>query len=351
MERVQASAGDLDRFERLGEPAECLDGGVGDAVGPEVLREGCVGHGGAVPLTSVEDMRLGVHYSNFTHPDWQHRLADRLTETARIADQGGVARSRSWTTGSRWRSWRPAGADAGGLHDARLPRRPHRAAPARPAGHRRDVPPPGPARQDRHHPRRALAAAAPCSASARPGTSASTRGLGVPFPSTSERFERLEETLQICPPDVVATTTPFEGKHYQLAETVIVPPPVQAPPADHDRRRRRAEDAAAGRAVRRRLQPLRRDAGRRPAQARRAARPLRRRRARLRRDREDDDRPGRPDRRHRRFPRVDGGVRRARDLADHAVAAGRRPGRLDEVHVRHGGAEAGPAALRVGSSM
>ena len=28
------------------------------------------------------------------------------------------------------------------------------------------------------------------------------RGLGVPFPSTAERFERLEETLQIVAPDV-----------------------------------------------------------------------------------------------------------------------------------------------------
>ncbi len=28
------------------------------------------------------------------------------------------------------------------------------------------------------------------------------RGLGVPFPSTAERFERLEETLQIVAADV-----------------------------------------------------------------------------------------------------------------------------------------------------
>ena len=43
------------------------------------------------PLASVEGMQLGVHYANFTHPDWEHRLAERLTETARVADQGGVA--------------------------------------------------------------------------------------------------------------------------------------------------------------------------------------------------------------------------------------------------------------------
>ena len=59
------------------------------------------------------------------------------------------------------------------------------------------------------------------------------------------------------------TTAPYEGKHYQLAETVCVAAAAAAAaPADHDRRRRRAEDAAARRAVRRRVQPLRRHAGR-----------------------------------------------------------------------------------------
>jgi F420-dependent oxidoreductase-like protein len=55
-------------------------------------------------------------------------------------------------------------------------------------------------------------------------------GLGVPYPSTAERFERLEETLKIClqmwdPED----NGPFEGKHYKLAETLCVPPPVSSP--------------------------------------------------------------------------------------------------------------------------
>ena len=36
-------------------------------------------------------MQLGVHYANFSHPDWQRRLTERLTETAQVADQGGVA--------------------------------------------------------------------------------------------------------------------------------------------------------------------------------------------------------------------------------------------------------------------
>ena len=54
-------------------------------------------------------------------------------------------------------------------------------------------------------------------------------GLGVPFPSTSERFERLEETLQICLQMWSDDDGAYEGRHYQLAETVCVPPPVQQP--------------------------------------------------------------------------------------------------------------------------
>ncbi|CAI7977041.1 LLM class F420-dependent oxidoreductase [Frankia sp. Hr75.2] len=55
-------------------------------------------------------------------------------------------------------------------------------------------------------------------------------GLGVPFPPTAERFERLEETLQIClqmwnPQH----NGPFEGTYYQLAETRSVPAPVSTP--------------------------------------------------------------------------------------------------------------------------
>ena len=56
------------------------------------------------------------------------------------------------------------------------------------------------------------------------------RGLGVPFPPVAERFERLEETLQICQqmwdPD---TNGPFEGRHYQLAETLCSPQPLSRP--------------------------------------------------------------------------------------------------------------------------
>ncbi len=54
-------------------------------------------------------------------------------------------------------------------------------------------------------------------------------GLGVPFPPVAERFERLEETLQICRQMWSDDNGPYEGHHYQLAETLCSPPPVSVP--------------------------------------------------------------------------------------------------------------------------
>jgi len=55
------------------------------------------------------------------------------------------------------------------------------------------------------------------------------RGLGVPFPSVAERFERLEETLQICLQMWSDDEGAYEGRHYQLAETICSPPPISMP--------------------------------------------------------------------------------------------------------------------------
>jgi F420-dependent oxidoreductase-like protein len=54
-------------------------------------------------------------------------------------------------------------------------------------------------------------------------------GLGVPFPSTRERFERFEEALRICLQMWSDDDGPFDGKHYQLAETLCRPEPVSRP--------------------------------------------------------------------------------------------------------------------------
>jgi F420-dependent oxidoreductase-like protein len=55
------------------------------------------------------------------------------------------------------------------------------------------------------------------------------RGLGVPFPPLSERFERLEEALQVCHQMWSADNGPYQGRHYQLAETLCSPAPVSSP--------------------------------------------------------------------------------------------------------------------------
>jgi F420-dependent oxidoreductase-like protein len=56
------------------------------------------------------------------------------------------------------------------------------------------------------------------------------RGLGVPFPPVAERFERLEETLRICNQMWdLHDDGPFEGEHYQLAETLCSPQPINRP--------------------------------------------------------------------------------------------------------------------------
>jgi F420-dependent oxidoreductase-like protein len=55
------------------------------------------------------------------------------------------------------------------------------------------------------------------------------RGLGVPLVPVGERFERLEETLQICLQMWSDDNGPYQGRHYQLAETLCVPQPVRQP--------------------------------------------------------------------------------------------------------------------------
>jgi alkanesulfonate monooxygenase SsuD/methylene tetrahydromethanopterin reductase-like flavin-dependent oxidoreductase (luciferase family) len=55
------------------------------------------------------------------------------------------------------------------------------------------------------------------------------RGLGVPFPPIKERFERLEETLQIAKQLWSGKVEPYNGKHFQLAETLCSPQPLTKP--------------------------------------------------------------------------------------------------------------------------
>jgi F420-dependent oxidoreductase-like protein len=55
------------------------------------------------------------------------------------------------------------------------------------------------------------------------------RGLGIPFPPLKQRFEMLEEALQIVNQMWSDNNGPFAGKHYQLEETLCSPRPIQRP--------------------------------------------------------------------------------------------------------------------------
>jgi F420-dependent oxidoreductase-like protein len=175
-------------------------------------------------------MQLGVHYANFTHPDWQHCLADRLTETATVADQGGVAQL---TVMDHWfqmevlggppepmlEGYTTLGYLAAVTERLRLSllvtgvtyRHPGLLAKTVTTldvlSRGRAMLGIGAAWYEREH-----------------------QGLGVPFPPMAERFERLEETLQIVRQMWSGDPTAYAGRHYQLQEPVNVPPPVQSPP-------------------------------------------------------------------------------------------------------------------------
>jgi len=55
------------------------------------------------------------------------------------------------------------------------------------------------------------------------------RGLGVPYPPTAERFERLEEAIQVCLQMWSENDGAYEGTYYRLEETLCRPAPVSSP--------------------------------------------------------------------------------------------------------------------------
>src|ERR1700689_2132453 len=54
-------------------------------------------------------------------------------------------------------------------------------------------------------------------------------GLGVPFPPVAERFERVGGRLQIGRQRGSVDNGRYDGRYYQLAETLCSPPPVSLP--------------------------------------------------------------------------------------------------------------------------
>jgi F420-dependent oxidoreductase-like protein len=62
-----------------------------------------------------------------------------------------------------------------------------------------------------------------------PGTRWETEGLGIPFPSLADRFEMLEEVLQVAHQMWDGDETPFTGRHYRLVRPLNSPNSVQRP--------------------------------------------------------------------------------------------------------------------------
>jgi F420-dependent oxidoreductase-like protein len=55
------------------------------------------------------------------------------------------------------------------------------------------------------------------------------QAMGLPLPPVAERFERLEETLQIAVRMWAGDDAPFVGRHYRLRRPTGSPPPLQRP--------------------------------------------------------------------------------------------------------------------------
>ena len=55
------------------------------------------------------------------------------------------------------------------------------------------------------------------------------RGLGIQFPSLNERFERLEETLEIAKHLWKGERKPYNGKYYKLKKPINYPQPLSKP--------------------------------------------------------------------------------------------------------------------------
>jgi F420-dependent oxidoreductase-like protein len=57
-----------------------------------------------------------------------------------------------------------------------------------------------------------------------------SRGLGVPFPPVAQRFEMLEEALQICRQMFAGDESPYHGKHFHLERLLNSPAPLRRLP-------------------------------------------------------------------------------------------------------------------------
>ena len=174
-------------------------------------------------------MRLGLHYWNYSTPPDPTRMAATLAETARVAEQAGFS---TFTVMDHYFQMERAGSAAEPMleayttlgHVAALTERMALGVLVTGVMYR--------------HPgllaKIVTTLDVLSGGRARLGIGASwyerePRGLGVPVVPVAERFERLEETLQICRQMWSDDDGPFSGRHYQLAETLCVPAPITRP--------------------------------------------------------------------------------------------------------------------------
>jgi F420-dependent oxidoreductase-like protein len=174
-------------------------------------------------------MRLGLHYWTYSTPSEPTRIAPTLAETVKVAEQGGFA---TFTVMDHWFQMEQAGSAAEPMleayttlgHVAALSERMTLGVLVTGVMYR--------------HPgllaKTVTTLDVLSGGRARLGIGASwyereQRGLGVPVVPVAERFERLEETLQICLQMWSDNTGPYTGRHHQLAETMCFPMPISQP--------------------------------------------------------------------------------------------------------------------------